>query len=104
MSTITKMNKRNKKFYGEACEQCNYYPLSCRCNNNNTWKNKDMVEHTQKIITKLRNKGYFTDQSMDAPVQSLGRELLMVIHHIELSGKTVTEVLEHIDNNFTTYG
>ena len=101
---VEEMNKRNKKLYGQPCNKCEYYPGSCRCLTNDTWKNKELTDTLQRVYTKLNNKDYFKDQSMSADIQVLGKDLLTVLHHIELSGVTVDEVLKHVDHNFEHYG
>ena len=95
---VDKINKENMELHGPTCNRCNYFAQSCRCNTNNVWKNRELTNTLQKVITHAHNNGVL-EGKMEAPVQVLGRELLEAIKNIEMSGLTVDEVLKQIHNN-----
>jgi hypothetical protein len=99
-NSVEEFNAQNRILYGPICDKCETYTTTCRCLVNNQWKNVDVAFSLQKVYTHMHNSGQMNGV-MDSPMEVLGRDLEIILRHIELCGKTVDEVLVYMSNNYT---
>lgn len=96
---VAKINKRNAKEFGPMCKKCELYSAQCRCLVNNPWKNRNLVDNLQKVYTRMDNNRKL-DNEMVASKLMLGKDLHMVMQHIEMSGYTFDEILKYMHYNY----